>query len=128
MQSPMVRAVLRELLAKLTRLAANGQSDSIDLHRLPLPPGGIDALKSWLGDGEIAATVTALGLTTIRETAVAGVWWVQNAKAAGDAVSEHLEISYTPALLATHPDDLKQAVETLRDRLSATDLPAPHVT
>jgi hydrogenase-1 operon protein HyaF len=126
MNSAMVRAVLRELMAKLTSLAADGLSDRIDLRRLPLPPGALDALRTWLGNGEVEATVTALGVTTIRETAVSGVWWVHHAKSAGEIFSEHLEISRSPELLSAQPDDVTQAADSLRSRLSALDSSSPH--
>lgn len=123
--SAMVRALLRELLAKLTSLAADGSPAHIDLRRLPLPPGALDALRTWLGSGEIEATVTALGVTTIRETGIAGVWWVRNAKTGGEVFSEQLEISRLPELLSAHPDDVTQAADTLRGRLSALDSSSP---
>lgn len=126
--SAMVRAVLRELMAKLTSLAADGRPDRIDLRRLPLPPGALDALRTWLGRGEVEATVTALGVTTIRETGIAGVWWIHHAKSAGDIFSEHLEISRSPALLSADPDDVTQAADTLRSRLSALESPSPRLT
>lgn len=121
MRSPMLRALLRELLAKMEMLAADGSQSHVDLRRLPLPSGGLEALRTWLGSGEIDATVTALGVTNIRETAFAGVWWVRHAKAAGDVFSEHLEIARSPALLAADPEEMRQAVEKLRSRLTALE-------
>jgi len=126
--SAMVRAVLRELMAKLTSLAADDRPDHIDLRRLPLPQGALDELRTWLGSGEVEATVTALGTTTIRETGIAGVWWVRHAKTVGEVFSEHLEISRSPDLLSAHPDDVTQAADTLRSRLSVLESASPRPT
>lgn len=124
MGSAMVRALLRELLSKLTALATDGSTEHMDLRRLPLPPGALDALKRWLGRGEIDATVTALGITTIQETGIAGVWWVRHAKSSGDTIAEHLEITLFPALLMAHSDDVYRAAETLRSRLATLEATA----
>lgn len=121
MHSPMLRALLRELMAKLEKLLADGSQSHMDLRGLPLPNGGLEALRTWLGSGEIDATVTALGVTNIRETAFAGVWWVRHAKAAGDVFSEHLEITQSPALLAADLVEVRQAVDELRSRLTAME-------
>lgn len=122
MAHPMIQALLQELSAKLLALACDRHSDHIDLHRLPLPPGGLQTLRDWLGRGEISATVTALGVTAIQETALAGVWWVEHSKASGEPVGSSLEISECPALLAVQQQDVASAAERLRERLSK---PAP---
>ncbi|MDE0852991.1 MAG: hypothetical protein OSA97_01030 [Nevskia sp.] len=115
----MVQALLQELATKLDRLVREGHADSIDLRRLPLPPGALEALRSWFGQGEIEASVKALGMTSIRETAVAGVWWVQQTKPGGESIGEGLAITCCPDLLATHVDDVRAAAESLQLRLNA---------
>lgn len=126
--SPMMRALLEELLSKLTALADEGRSDSIDLRGLPLPPGALEALRNWLGQGEIQATVNALGSTTIHETALGGVWWIRYAKVQGTPIGDTLEIAHCPALLLADRDDAREAAKELRRRLdrltdSSTVLP-----
>ena len=74
MYSLFVLPLLRELEGKLTEFAARGSIAHIDLSRLPMPAGGGEEIEAFLGRGEAEATVSALGVTTIRETAVAGVW------------------------------------------------------
>lgn len=117
--SPITRALLEELLGKLTALAQEGRDDCIDLLRLPLPPGALEALRAWLGRGEIEATVRALGTTTITETAIAGIWWVRQSKADGSAIGETLEIALCPALLTTDASDVAQSTEQLRRRMES---------
>ena len=120
---PMVRALLQELASKLVALAHDGLSNSIDLRRLPLPSGALDAFRAWLGRGEVHATVTALGTTTIDETAIAGVWWMRYANASGGLIGESLEIAACPALLGVRQSDIGAAAEALRQRLA--DLAEP---
>ncbi|MBL6748904.1 MAG: hypothetical protein ISP90_00195 [Nevskia sp.] len=114
---PMVQALLHELLDKLGALQRDGRSDSVDLRRLPLPPGALDALRAWLGAGEIRATVKALGVTTVEETAITGLWWVSQAKLTGEPTGAWIEVSLCPALLMAHAEDLGAAIERLRGRL-----------
>lgn len=118
LRSPMAQALLVELSAKLSALARGEQVDNIDLRRLPLPPGTLEALRIWLGKGEVCATVSALGTTTIQETATAGVWWVSQAKASGEPIGDSLEIARHPTLLVTHVDDILVAAERFRLRLA----------
>ena len=126
LNQPMMRALLNELAAKLNTLVETGEAQQIDLRRLPLPSGALTALKDWLGRGEIEATVRALAVTTIRETAIAGVWWVTHAKVAGHMLDEHLEITRCPALLMTHPGDIRTAARALQLRLHALDMGTNH--
>ena len=123
-RSDMIRALLRELTTKLTILATDDSPSHIDIRRLPLPPGALEALRAWLGSGEIEAKVTALGTTTIQETGIAGVWWIRHARSTGDVFSEHLEISRVPELLAADPEEVTQAAESLRSRLLALESPS----
>lgn len=118
LRNPMVQALLVELSTKLAALARGEQVDNIDLRRLPLPPGGLEAMRRWLGKGEVSATVSALGTTTVQETATAGIWWVSQAKASGEPIGDTLEIAECPALLVTHADDILAAAEQFRVRLA----------
>lgn len=119
MRSPMLGALLREVAAKMEQLANDGTPGHVDLGRLPLPAGGLEALRAWLGRGEIEATVKALAVTSIQETAFAGVWWVRHLRATGDVLTEHLEITHCPRLLAADPEDLHRALGQLRSRLES---------
>jgi len=121
----MLRALLEELLSKLTALAEEGRSDSVDLRGLPLPPGALKALRTWLGQGEIQATVNALGTTTIQETAFPGLWWVSYAKAQGAPIGDMLEITYCPALLLVDRDAVQSSAVELRRRADSLSEAAP---
>lgn len=117
----MVRALLRELQSKLDALANEGREDHIDLRRLPLPPGVLDALKAWLGHGETQASIRSLAISDIQETGLAGVWWVRHAKLGGDVMDEHLEITHCPVLLKSSDEEVSRAAEALRSGIATID-------
>jgi len=121
--SQQVRAILGEIEARLETLLDSGAADPIDVHRLPLTARERQALAASLGDGEVAATVTALVRTAIRETGRAGVWWVVQREPEGErVVAEWLGISLCPDLLTVDADDVRAAVARRRTE-AADDLP-----
>lgn len=121
LEAPLVLALLHELESRLEALTARGETGQIDLMRVPLPSGALEALRTWLGSGEIEASVKALGLTTIWETRFAGVWWIRHAKLSGETLTEQLEIALSPALLSGDARDLPAAVQDLRERVAALE-------
>jgi hydrogenase-1 operon protein HyaF len=112
--SGFVPAVLREIETLLAALADRGEPSSIDLRSLPLAPGDLAALVAALGDGEVSAEVQALGLTQVRETGIAGVWWVTHANADGQVLAELIEVARVPEILEVHPEDLRAGLGRLR--------------
>lgn len=121
-----VPALLREIEALLAELAARGQTGRIDLRSLPLCPGDDTRLAAALGAGEVDAVVQAAGDTRVRETGVAGVWWVTHANADGETVAEFIEVTPVPEILKTHPDDVRAGLQRLRARLCMPDLEGEH--
>lgn len=117
-------ALLHQIEAMLGALVELGQPGSIDLRRSPLLPEDFSHLKRVLGEGEAIAEVEALGVSRIRETAVAGVWWVIHRNTAGKVVGEFIEVARCPELLMTPEQELRGAQGLLRKRL---DGPAPDV-
>lgn len=114
--------LLHEIAILLDDLAATGKSASIDLRSLPMLPDDYETLRAALGEGEVSATVNALGPTQVYETAVHGVWWITHRNAAGDVIAEFIEVTYSPGILTTHPADAHAAAEMLHSRLAR---PAP---
>lgn len=113
-----VPALLREIEALLAELVANGRDGRIDLRSLPLLPGDDALLAAALGDGEVDAAIQASGDTRVRETGVAGVWWVTHANAEGEAVAAFIEVTQVPEILKTHPEDARIGLARLRERLA----------
>lgn len=112
-----VAALLAELAALLERLAAERAPAAIDLKSLPMGPDDRRVLERMLGEGEVQATVRADGLTTLRETRLAGVWWVEHRDAHGQLLAELIEVTPVPAFLSSGTDDIAAAAQMLRNEL-----------
>lgn len=115
---PMIRALLCEILAKLETLLATGEAARIDLRRLPLPADGLQALRNFLGEGEVNATVRGVGSCLFQETRTFGVWWMTQLNTTGEVVGEFIEIARVPELLNSDPVEMRDAAEDLRRRLA----------
>jgi hydrogenase-1 operon protein HyaF len=110
--------LLHEIEILLDDLVTTGRSASIDLRSLPMLPDDFETLREVLGQGEVSATIDALGLSQARETAIHGVWWVTHQNADGEVTAQFIEVTYLPEILKTHPADARAAVEILRSRMS----------
>jgi HupH hydrogenase expression protein, C-terminal conserved region len=109
--------LLHEIASLLCDLVESGKSSSIDLRSLPLLPGDYGKLKDVLGQGEVRATLEALGATHVRETAIHGVWWVTHYNSDETVVAEFIEVTTIPEILRTHPADARVGLDRLRSRL-----------
>lgn len=118
-------AILHEVQTRLEELVAGGQPSVIDLRAMPLAPGDYETLQRLLGEGEVMATVEALGPTRVRETAIRGVWWVTHCNATEQVIAEFIEITRVPTLLRTVDEDLVDGLSRLRERLAQEEQPAP---
>lgn len=112
-----VRPLLGEVLHALDRLLENGEPTVIDLASLPFGPGELEHLEASLGQGELSARLDALGTSRIRETAVAGVWWVEHRNAADEVVGRFLEITRTPEILLSQAADIMAGRARLKEQL-----------
>ncbi len=98
----------------------------IDLNQIepsiagPKRPQDRVELERALGEGEVQATVNARGLSTVRETRIAGVWWIEHRDPQGELVAELLEVTRVPEILAGAPDDIAAAAQTLREYITTT--------
>ncbi len=118
-----VSALLAELARLLDQLAAKDIPAAIDLRSLPLSPHDRTELERALGQGEVEASVNADGVSTLRETRIAGVWWVEHRDAQGDLIAELLEVTRVPEILASASDEIAAAARALRERLSLASRP-----
>jgi len=107
-------AVLNEIDTLLKALIKSGNEGTIDLRSLPLFPGDYDTLKQLLAEGEVSATLQAMGPSTIQETRVPGVWWVTHFNQDDEKIAEYIEVTHLPSLLKTTDEDLRDAPEGLR--------------
>ncbi len=113
-----VAAILMELATLLEQLVHSQTAAAIDLRSLPMSPQDRVELKRTLGEGEVRATIDAQGLSTLRETRFAGVWWIEHRDKQGELVAELLEVTRIPEILASAPDDIAAAAQTLRQQIA----------
>jgi hydrogenase-1 operon protein HyaF len=119
-----VVAVLNEVLTLLEDLSSHGKTAVIDLRSLPMSPMDKADLQHFLGEGEVHATVNADGPSSIRETLVSGVWWIEHRDQQGEMIAELLEVSTFPQFLAAGADDVTSSLREARRRLAGGDRPA----
>lgn len=110
--------ILHEIETLLNELVASGKSAAIDLRSLPLLPGDYEKLKEVLGQGEVSATIDAMGPTQVRETAIHGVWWVTHYNSDAAVIAEFIEVTTMPGILRTHPVDVRVGLDMLHSRLT----------
>jgi hydrogenase-1 operon protein HyaF len=113
-----VAAILTELVTLLDRLIESQTPAAIDLRSLPMSPQDRVELKRALGEGEVRATVDAQGLSTVCETRISGVWWVEHRDPQGELAAELLEVTRVPEILASAPDDIAAGAQTLRRQIA----------
>jgi hydrogenase-1 operon protein HyaF len=114
-----VVAILSELVSLLGRLVDTESPGAIDLRSLPMSAMDRAALQKVLGEGEVQATVTAQGLSRVRETGVSGVWWVEHFDQQGEMVAELIDVSRVPAILSSATDEIAASARDLRAQLIA---------
>ena len=115
-----VMAILAELVGLLERLASGELPASIDLRSLPMSPQDRIALQSALGDGEVQATLDAQGLSSIRETRVPGLWWVEHRDPRGEIIAESIEVTRIPQILMSALDEIGAGAAALRAQIANT--------
>ena len=115
-----VMAILAELAGLLARLAAGEQPATIDLRSLPMSPQDRVALQGVLGDGEVQATLDAQGLSSIRETRVPGLWWVEHRDPRGELIAESIEVTRMPQILMSALDEIGAGAAALRAQIATT--------
>lgn len=114
----MAESLLHEIARRLTTLAETGEASDIDLRSLPMTQGDRGELEHRLGRGEVEALLTVAGTSEIWETQYAGVWWVRHFGAGGKVAAEHIEITPSPQVLASHHDDVAAAALRLKTCLA----------
>ena len=117
-QTGNVGPLLNEVRHALQRLLDTGEPTVIDLRSLPLAPGEFDVLQAALGEGEVSATLNALGPSLLRETAIPGVWFVTHRNADDEITGVYLEVIRVPAILEAQDVDMQQGIAALSERLA----------
>lgn len=120
-----VAAILMELAGLLDQLAATQVPAAIDLRSLPMSPENRLELEQVLGVGEVRATVDAAGVSTVRETGISGIWWLEHRDARGELIAEFLEVAQVPQILGNATDEIAAAAHALRKQISEGEKPMP---
>ena len=107
--------LLIELQHALLRLAADGETRTIDLRALPLAPGEPEALEQMLGRGEVHAQLDALGPSEIIETRFPGIWRITHYNQNREIMGSFLEVTTLPQLLQTPSEELQTSARELQE-------------
>jgi hydrogenase-1 operon protein HyaF len=115
-----VQPLLHEIRHALAQLLEQGKETVIDLRGIPLAPGEEAAIEQALGEGEVRATLSALGPSDFRETSFPGVWVVTHYNRDDQIVGKFVEVAAVPALLMSQTEDMAAGLERLKARLMDT--------
>jgi hydrogenase-1 operon protein HyaF len=116
--------LLYEIRHALERWLRDGHTHVIDLRSLPMSPDEEQQLLDLLGEGEVSASLSALGNSEVLETAFAGVWRVAHFNDDDVLIGHFIEICHAPDILKSHPDDARMAIKELDDILSNAETTA----
>lgn len=105
--------LLHEVRHALARLLETGERSCIDLHSLPMGPGDEAVLEVVLGIGEVEASITALGNSSVVETSFPGVWLVTHRNEEGRIVSRFIEVTHVPRILESQVADIRSGYQRL---------------
>lgn len=106
--------LLHEVKHALARLLEAGEPSCIDLRALPMGPGDEAALDDMLGIGEVTASVSVLGNSSVLETSFPGVWIVTHRNEDDQIVSRFIEVAFVPKILASQIPDIQKGFERLK--------------
>ena len=113
-----VTAILHEIVRRLERLAAASEPSAIDLRSLPMSPLDRTELKRALGEGEVHATLNAEGLSTIQETRIPGVWWIEHRDPQDQLIAELIDVNYVPDILARVTGEIAAGARALSEQIA----------
>jgi HupH hydrogenase expression protein, C-terminal conserved region len=111
--------LLHEIRHALARLVedSDGDGTTIDLRSLPLAPGEEARIDEILGQGEVRAEMSALGLTLVQESVYPGAWLITHRNADDEIVARFIEVTRMPAILMSQREDIVQGIEALENKL-----------
>ena len=110
--------LLYEVRHALQRWLGEGETHIVDLRAMPMSPDEEEHLVSLFGQGEVHATLSALGRSEIVETTFPGVWLVTHYNEGGATVGRFIEVCAVPDILTSQTWDARAALVRLDDLLS----------
>jgi hydrogenase-1 operon protein HyaF len=118
-----VLALLCEIETKLSVLATEGQDSTIDLRWLIGMPQEFELLVETLGQGEVSATVSNIGVSVVQETSIPCVWRVSHRDHEDKRLGEFIEIAEVPELLSSNRHAIPQGLAELGARRALLETP-----
>lgn len=115
------RPILFEIRHALEELLVSGATNIIDLRSIPLAPGEEETIIDTLGQGEVHASLNALGPSEIYESRYAGVWLITHYNEDQAVVSRFIEITTLPDILRSQREDMSNALNELIKELGTQD-------
>ena len=112
-----VQPLLHQIRHALADLLEEGRESSIDLRGLPLTEAEERQLLDALGEGEVTASLDALGRSTIRESRFSGVWLCEHRNQEGEPTGKFIEITRFPRILESQQEDMDEALKRLTREL-----------
>lgn len=115
-----VQPLLHQIRHALANLLAEGKETCIDLRGMPLTPAEERQLLDRLGEGEVTASLDALGHSSIRETRFPGVWLCMHENHSGEVIGKLIEVTRIPRILTAQQEDMDDALARLTRELEQT--------
>jgi len=112
-----VLPLLHEIKHALQALVELGRKGVIDLGAIPMAPGDEVALESFLGRGEVNASLDSLGKSEIRETRFSGVWLITHFNENDERIGRFIEITTMPEILKSQEQDIGAALIELDEQI-----------
>jgi hydrogenase-1 operon protein HyaF len=113
-----VLPLLHEIKHALRALIEQGREDVIDLGAIPMAPGDLAVLETFLGQGEVNASLDSFGKSEIRETRFSGVWLIIHYNENGECIGRFIEITSMPEILKSQAQDMGAALIELGEKIS----------
>jgi hydrogenase-1 operon protein HyaF len=113
-----VLPILHEIRHALHKLLDSGEATIIDLRAMPFAPGEEQELETQLGGGEVSVAIDALGPSTVKESAIPGVWLVTHYNEQEEVVGKFIEITRMPSILESQTEDIRNGLERLSESLT----------
>ena len=120
--------LLHEVRHALNTLVHQQTPTVIDLRRIPLSAEDEQKLETFLGIGEVKATVSALGPTLLQESRYPGVWVETHYNEHDEVMGKFITIATVPSILMAQDVDMEvgflRLTHDLDTHLNSTGSPA----
>ena len=117
-----VTPLLHEIRHALEQWLDKGEEHAIDLRGIPMTAAEEQKLTEVLGEGELAARLSLVGISEVIETRFPAVWMITHYNEDDTIVGRYIEICEIPAILKSQQEDARAGLEQLGELL-ATEQP-----